>query len=157
MLGGFPERLVQRYLGTKTERAIKEVLDRGGGVGGESAGAMIQTSWLDTADNDGFTPEILALIRKHGTGAGFGLLTNAAIFPHFDKRGTAAAIRESAADPDQLAIGIDEETALIVSSDLAKVVGLGTVSMYDGAGRGAPKVVILRNGDRYDLSTRRKQ
>ena len=42
MLGGFPERLVHAYLGTKVERAINELLDRGGVVGGESAGAMIQ-------------------------------------------------------------------------------------------------------------------
>jgi cyanophycinase len=157
MLGGFPERLVHAYLGTRAERAINDLLDRGGVVGGESAGAMIQGSWLDTTDNEGFTPEILALIRKHASGAGFGLLANAAIFPHFDKRGTAAAVKESAADPDQLAIGIDEETALIVSGAVARVVGSGTVSMYDGAGRGAPKVVILRSGDRYDLAARRKE
>jgi cyanophycinase len=157
LLGGFPENLVHFYIGTKVERAIKELLDRGGVVGGESAGAMIQGSWLDTADNEGFTPEILALIRKHAPAGGFGLLANAAIFPHFDSRGPAAAIKESAADPGQLAIGIDEETALIVSGVVARVVGSGTASMYDGSGRGAPKVVILRAGDQYDLSTRRKK
>jgi cyanophycinase len=157
MLGGFPEHLVQAYLGTKVERAINDLLDRGGVVGGESAGAMIQGSWLDTTDNEGFTPEILALIRKHTSGAGFGLLANAAVFPHFDKRGTAAAIKESGADPDQLAIGIDEETALIVSGVAARVVGSGTASMYDGASHAAPSVVILRSGDRYDLAARRKE
>src|SRR5215471_11662306 len=30
MLGGFPEHLVHSYLGTKTERSIRELLDRGG-------------------------------------------------------------------------------------------------------------------------------
>src|SRR5262249_6703137 len=55
MLGGFPENLVHAYLGTKTERAIKELLERGGVVGGESAGAMIQGSWLDTTDSE-WTP-----------------------------------------------------------------------------------------------------
>lgn len=157
MLGGFPEHLVQAYLGTKVERAITELLDRGGVVGGESAGAMIQGSWLDTTDNDGFSPDILALIRKHASGAGFNLLANAAIFPHFDKRGPAAALKESAADPGQLAIGIDEETALIVNGVVARVVGSGSASMYDARGPGAPNVVILRSGDRYDLAARRKQ
>jgi cyanophycinase len=98
-----------------------------------------------------------ALIRKHGTGAGFGLLTNAAIFPHFDKRGPAAAVKETAVHRNQLAIGIDEETALVVHGDLGAVVGTGTVSMYDSSGRRTPRVVTLRNGDRYDLSTRRKE
>ena len=156
MLGGFPENLVRAYLGTKTESAIKELLARGGVVGGESAGAMIQGAWLDTTDSE-WTSEILGLIQKHGSGAGFGLLTSAAIFPHFDERGPAAAVKESAAHPDRLAIGIDNETALLVRGGLAEVVGAGTVSMYDGSGRSAPRVVILRSGDRYDLSTRRKQ
>jgi cyanophycinase len=156
MLGGFPENLVHAYLGTKTEGAIKDLLERGGVVGGESAGAMIQGSWLDTTDSE-WTPEIHALIEKHGTGAAFGLLTNAAIFPHFDKRGPAAAVKESIAHADQLAIGIDEETALIVSGRLAEVIGQGTVSLYDGSNHGAAKVVVLRSGDRYDLATRRKR
>jgi len=156
MLGGFPPNLVHAYLGTRTERAIKELLNRGGVVGGESAGAMIQGSWLDTTDDE-WTAEMHALIEKHRTGAGFGLLANAAIFPHFDKRGPAGAVTESAAHPDQLAIGIDNDTALIVRGSRAEVVGLGTVSMYDGADRRAPKVIILRSGERYDLSGRRKQ
>ena len=157
ILGGMPERLVQAYLGTKTERAIEDLLDRGGVVGGESAGAMIQGSWLDTSDSESFTADILALIRAHGTGAGFGLLTHSAVFPHFDTRGPEAAVRESAAHPDRLAIGIDEETALIVRGDQAEVVGLRAVSLYDGAGRGASNVVRLKTGERYDLAARRRQ
>ena len=157
LLGGMPERLVQAYLNTKTERAIKDLLDRGGVVGGESAGAMIQGSWLDTTDSESFTPAIHALIRAHGTGAGFGFLTQSAIFPHFDKRGPDAAVRESAAHPNQLAIGIAEETALVVRGDQAEVVGLGTVSLYNGAGGGAPGAVILKPGERYDLAARRRR
>jgi cyanophycinase len=152
ILGGFPERLVNSYLGTRTERAIRELLDRGGVVGGESAGAMIQGSWLDTTE-DGFPPDAYALIQTYGRG-GFGLLTRAAVFPHFDKRGSEAAARFSAEYPDQLGIGIDEETALVVKGDHAQVVGRGTVSMYDGRGR-ASIPVVLRSGDRYDLAARK--
>lgn len=155
ILGGFPERMVKMYLGTKTERAIKDLLSRGGVVGGESAGAMIQASWLDTTDDE-FTPNIRALIRQHGYG-GFGLLANAAIFPHFNSRGPAAAVAESAAHPNQLAIGIDEETALIVHDEQAEVIGLGTVSFYNGAVHGEGNLVTLRSGGTYDLATRRKR
>ena len=156
MLGGFPENLVQAYLGTKTERAIRELLDRGGVVGGESAGAMIQGSWLETTGSE-WTPAIHAIIQRHVTGAGFGLLTNAAIFPHFDARGPEAAINHSAAHLDQLAIGIDNDTALIVRGSLAEVVGSGAVNVYDGVSKSAPKAITLRSGDRYNFSTRRKQ
>jgi cyanophycinase len=149
ILGGFPENLVHSYLGTKTERAIHDLLDRGGVVGGESAGAMIQASWLDTT-GDEFTSEVRALIRTNGRG-GFGLLTRAAVFPHFDKRGNEAAVRFSAEHPDQLAIGIDEQTALIVKGDVAEVVGEGTVSLYDGR-RPSENPVVLRSGDQYDFA-----
>ena len=152
ILGGLPGRLVHSYLGTRTERAIRELLDRGGVVGGESAGAMIQASWLDTTDDE-FTPDIRALIKAYGRG-GFGLLTHAAVFPHFDKRGSNAAVRFSAEYPDQLGIGIDEETALIVKGDRAQVVGQGTVSMYDGRRRAA-NPIVLRSGDSYDFAVRK--
>ena len=156
ILGGFPPNLVGRYLGTLTERAIREVLDRGGVVAGQSAGAMIQASWLDTTDDE-FTPEIRAIAGRHPGGAGFGLLTNAGIFPHFDTRGPGAAVAEIAAHPDQLAIGIDNAAALIVRGDRAEVVGQGTVSMYNGAAPGTPNVTVLRSGDTYDLVARRKR
>src|SRR5258708_16210455 len=96
-----------------------------------------------------FTPEIRNLMEAHAAGGGFGLLTHAAIFPHFDKRGDEAAVKESAAHPGQLAIGIDEATALIIKGDRAEVVGLGTVSVYDGRPQGASNAVVLRNGDSY--------
>ena len=142
ILGGFPERLVQSFVGTRTERAIRELLDRGGVVGGESAGAVVQGAWLDTT-GDGF-------IR-----GGFGLLTRAAIFPHFDKRGGEAASRFLAEHPDDLGIGIDNETALIVKGNRAEVVGRGTVSVYGGR-RGPAKPVVLRSGDRYDFGVLRQ-
>ena len=96
----------------------------------------------------------------------FGMPLAAAVGPlgaqslstHGPARGSlAAAVKESAAHPDQLAIGIDNETALIVRGGLAEVVGAGTVTMYDGSSAQRAQVVILRSGDRYDLSTRRKQ
>ncbi len=113
---------------------------------------MIQASWLDTTD-DQFTPDIRALIQVYGRG-GFGLLTRAAVFPHFDKRGSAAAVRFSGEHPDQLGIGIDEETALIVKGDRAHVVGQGAVSVYEGLRRAA-NPVVLRCGDHYDLAARK--
>ena len=154
ILGGFPKNLVHSYLGTKTERAIRDLLDRGGVVGGESAGAMIQASWLDTTDDEDFTPDDRALIKANGR-AGFNLLTGAAVFPHFDTRGPDAAVKFSREHPDQLGIGIDEETALVVKGDHAEVVGLRTVSLYDGRRSGAANPVVLRSGDRYDLAARK--
>jgi cyanophycinase-like exopeptidase len=77
---------------------------------------MIQGSWLDT-------------------GAGFGLLTHAAVFPHFDARGPEAAVKASAAHPAQLVVGLDNQAALIVKGDRVEAVGPGTVSLHNASGR----------------------
>ena len=45
-VGGRHWRLVDSYAGTRTEAEIKQVLARGGVVGGTSAGASIQASYL---------------------------------------------------------------------------------------------------------------
>ena len=56
----------------------------------------------------------------------------------YPKRGNNDAVRESAAHPEQLAIGIDEATALIVRGEHAKVVGLGTVTCTMGQAAAGP-------------------
>jgi cyanophycinase len=151
ILGGFPANLIHPYLGTKTERAMRELLDRGGVVGGESAGAMIQASWLDTTDDE-FTPEILALVKTYAR-SGFGLLANVAIFPHFNLHGSEAAVKFNMDHPDHLGVGIDEETALIVKSGRFEVVGQGTVCVYGGRQQAA-NPIVLRRGDRFSIATR---
>ena len=44
--GGRQWRLVDAYMGTRTQREIEAVLARGGVIGGGSAGATIQGSYL---------------------------------------------------------------------------------------------------------------
>ena len=112
---------------------------------------MIQGSWLDTATGE-FTPDIRALIKVHGR-SGFGLLHNMAVFPNFDKRGTAAAMKFSGDYPGKAGIGIDEETALIVKDRRFRVVGRGAVTVYDGM-RQAAKPIVLRSGDHFRLPAR---
>ena len=48
--GGRQWRLVDAYADTKTEAALSEVLKNGGVIGGTSAGATIQGSYLARGD-----------------------------------------------------------------------------------------------------------
>ena len=90
--GGRQWRLADAYLGTTVEREIKALLARGGVVGGSSAGATIQGSFLvrgasGTSRNpDGDNRIVMA--RGHETG--FGLLANSAIDQHVNARGREA-------------------------------------------------------------------
>ena len=67
--GGRQWRLVDSYLHTRTEAAIRAVLDRGGVVGGSSAGATILGSYLVRGAREGNT-----LMMAPGYEEGFGLI-----------------------------------------------------------------------------------
>ena len=89
ILGGGEERLVAAYLGTRTEREIKVLLERGGVVGGTSAGAIIQSSYIEAEGDTNYTAPIREIMRAHALGSGFGLLSNSVVAPHFMQRGRA--------------------------------------------------------------------
>jgi cyanophycinase len=67
--GGRQWRLADAYLNTRTEREIKAVLARGGVIGGTSAGATIQGSYLVRGALEGNS-----IMMAPGHEQGFGLL-----------------------------------------------------------------------------------
>ena len=69
-------RLAAAYLDTLTLRELWAVLDRGGVIGGESAGAIIQGSFIVRGRPD------KPLLMAKGHERGFGFLKNVAINPH---------------------------------------------------------------------------
>ena len=74
--GGRQWRLVDAYKNTLTEKLIGEVLERGGVVGGSSAGATIQGSYLARGD----TKNNQIMMGDHEEG--FGFIKNVAIDQH---------------------------------------------------------------------------
>jgi len=152
ILGGAEEQLVLSYVGTRTEQEIHRLVARGGVLGGTSAGAMIQASYMPTS-NEFYTEPILKIIREQGTGGGFGLLTNSTVAPHFAQRQYERALKATiAAHPDLLGIGIDEATALIVHGSQIEVIGEGRVSLYDGRDHHGQDHLTLSPGGKSDLS-----
>jgi cyanophycinase len=160
--GGRQWRLVDAYGGTKTEAAFKAVLDRGGVIGGSSAGASIQGSFLargDTATNQ-------ILVGDHTVG--FGYLRNVAIDQHVLVRGRIFDMFDILkVRPELLGFGCDENTAFVVDGDSAHVIGASYCVIYDGgfwSREGSeqknlpPKnqiFYLLRAGDKYDLAARK--
>lgn len=149
--GGRQWHLVDAYGGTKTEAAIRAVLDRGGVVGGSSAGASIQGSFLVRGDTESNT----VMMGDHQRG--FAYLRNVGIDQHVLRRNRHFDLIEVVeAHPELLGIGIDENTALVVQGDQAEVIGASYVLVYDNrstVGRGG-KFYFLAPGDRFDLATR---
>lgn len=151
--GGRQWRLADAYLGTRTERELHALLARGGVIGGTSAGASIQASYLMRGAPEGNT-----IVMAPGHEIGFGFLRNTAVDQH-------VLVRERLGDlPTVLAthagllgIGIDEGTAIVVQRDTFAVIGASKVFVYGG--RDAPDsgqvYRMLGTGDRYDLAGRK--
>lgn len=150
--GGRQFRLVDSYAGTRTEEALRKVLDRGGVIGGTSAGASVLGSFLVRGDTE--TNAIIMGDHQNG----FGYLRGVAIDQHVLRRNRHFDMLELLdARPELLGIGLDEDTAIIVRGDHFDVLGTSYVLIYDRqttTGREGT-FYFLAPGDGYDLATRR--
>ena len=149
--GGRQWRLVDAYLNTKVHEALWHVLERGGIIGGSSAGATIQGSYLARGD----TKTNTIMMGDHEEGMGF--LKNTAIDQHLLKRNRQFDLIEIIeAKPELLGIGIDEDTAILVSGDQFEVIGNSYVAIYDHGCTldSGGRFYFMSPGDRFNLKTR---
>ena len=153
--GGRQWRLVDAYLNTRVEKELYRLLDRGGVIGGSSAGATIQGSYLVRGAREGNT-----IMMAPGYEQGLGFLRKSAIDQHVLTRH-----RENDLDqvidryPALLGIGIDESTAIVVHGNQFEVIGKSKVLIHDSKYRpqeDGKRYYLLQAGDRFDLKHRRK-
>lgn len=166
LTGGRQHRTADAYLHTLTHTELKNILKRGGIIGGHSAGASIQGSYLARGgrEEDGgyniiSTPEV-----------GFGFVTNTAFDQHhLDRNRHYDMFDLLALRPNLLGIGISENAAILVQGNEFEVLGDTYVAIYDGTfwsnyyneidtlETGKNKFYVLKNGDTYNLKERRVQ
>ena len=165
--GGRQWRLVDSYGDTLAEQEFRAVLERGGAIGGSSAGATIQGSFLARGDTTGNT----IMLGDHQRG--FAYLTNATIDQHVVARGRELDLIEVLTDPESrmepghekkslMGFGVDEDTAMVVTGDHFEVIGKpsGAVLVYDPTSwaKGLPakqKFLRLGPGSIYDMNLRK--
>ena len=149
--GGRQWRLADAYLNTRTHEELFALLARGGVIGGSSAGATIQGSFLVRGDTQGNA----LMIGDHTQGMGF--LKNVAIDQHLLKRNRHFDMLPVILQhPELLGIGIDEDTAIVVQRNRFEVLGQGYVAIYDNQRYIPPEggFYFLAPGDFFDLKTR---
>jgi cyanophycinase len=150
--GGRQWRLVDSYLDTRVHKELRALLERGGVIGGSSAGATIQGSYLVRGAREGNQ-----IMMAKGYERGMGFLKNAAIDQHIDTRkrenDMAEVIR---AHPELLGIGLYESTAIVTQGDKFEVIGDGKVAITDGRERDGKRYYLLSTGERFDLKARAK-
>jgi cyanophycinase len=152
--GGRQWRFVDAYMSTKAEGLFRDVLRRGGVIGGSSAGASIQSQYMPRGSPLG-NLEMMA----EGYERGLGFLPGAAVDQHFTQRhrhGDMTCLMRRY--PQLLGIGLDEGTAIVVRGSTAEIIGLGQVHFYDyrtGPPASDCDYVAAESGQRYNLVNRK--
>lgn len=143
--------LAKAYLGTKTQRELLRVLERGGVIGGNSAGAMMLGSYLIRGRSD--KPVLMAKDFDRG----FGFLSNVAINTFLtEQKHENELISVADTYPDILGIGIDQLAAIVVKGDRVEVIGDGRVAIYDNVLHWDKWYYYLTPGSRFDLARRKE-
>ena len=153
--GGRQWRLADSYLHTRTERELHAVLARCGVIGGSSAGATIQGSYLVRGAVEGNE-----VMMAKGHEQGFGFLKNSAIDQHVNTRHRENDLTPViTTHPELLGMALDESTTVLVRGDRLKMFGDGRVIFHFQGFKSGPDgnhYLQLAPGEEFDLQTRLK-
>ena len=140
--GGDQSRVTEVYLGTAVERALNGVLDRGGVIGGTSAGAAIMSRVMITGGQ-----------ARATVGTGFGFLPGAVVDQHALRRNRINRLLGVLAEhPDLTGVAVNEATALVVHQGRWRVMGNSYVAICRPSGGGQPlRVDVFHDGDAGSL------
>jgi cyanophycinase len=119
LLGGFPHYLAQILAGSISWQAILEAYLTGAVIGGSSAGAMVLCQHY-------FDPHTGSVVE------GLNLVPKACVVPHHDTFGGSWVSDLKSLLPEDVLIGIDEETGMIDDGTGGRwnVYGKGSVTLY---------------------------
>jgi cyanophycinase len=114
MGGGFQSRLSALYAGTKAEATLRAIVERGGVVGGISAGAAAMSRVMIRSGRG----ENVVVDR------GLGLLETAIVDQHFTQRKRLQRLLTAVEQNEgKVGLGIDEGTAVVVNGSRLRVIG----------------------------------
>lgn len=130
--GGDQLRITSMVGGTPIYDALKSASKRGCIIVGTSAGASVMSDTMIVQGEDENSPRKCTL----NMAPGLGFIKNVMIDQHFDQRGRIGRLLTGIAqNPEVLGVGIDEDTAIIVTDKgVAEVIGSGAVYFVDGSG-----------------------
>lgn len=166
MTGGNQSYLTEVFNDTASLNAMNILLNRGGVIGGSSAGAQVQSSFMTRGD---FSQKRIMGDGQHQDG--FGFLKNVALDVHVAQRRRVGDLsklyilprskyRNQKINPiDILGVGIDEGTAVVFMGGVFEVRGKGNVHIYDAKKWNdvtGPSYMKLMDGEAYNLSAREK-
>jgi len=165
--GGDQLRISSQIGDTPIERQIRELHRSGGVIAGTSAGASVMS---ETMLVKGASSESYRIGELH-MAPGLGLVRDVIIDQHFAERGRYGRLLGAVAhNPRLLGIGIDEDTAIVVTGRDFRVIGSGAAYVVDGEAATHSNIAearadralsmfdvrmhVLSSGDRFSLDRR---
>lgn len=153
--GGTPNIYSQVYRGTKTDSALLRLLERGGVIAGNSAGAMIQGQWNGlymayAEENEflnypmlNFLPGVI--IRAHVNSG-----------DDMSRRDFIPLVEQY---PRLLALGLPESTGAIIHKNIIRVSG-DSIFIYDSTqikpSVNSDNYLVLHHGETFNVETRQQ-
>jgi len=168
--GGDQLKITSQIGDTPTYRRIQEIhREEGGVIADTSAGASMM---CETMLVSGGGDESATVGETVQMAPGLGFVGGVVIDQHFAERGRMGRLLGAVAqNPKSLGLGIDEDTAIVVSGHTFSVIGKGSVYVLDGStvtwsnvaegeaennlGVHDVRMHVLAAGDRFDLRGRR--
>ena len=153
--GGRQWNIVDSYANTRTLPEFHKVLERGGVIGGSSAGATIQGEYLVRGDTSGAA---VMMTPEPAHQEAFKFLRRSAIDQHINARNRwDDLIPVIQKFPNLLGLGLSEGTAIVVTGDKFEVMGKWKVAVHDNTRLYQPwekPYFVLSAGDVYNMKTR---
>ncbi len=131
LTGGNQLRLSSTIGGTRLAEAMLDRFRAGAVVAGTSAGASAMSSHMIAFGASGATPKH----RMAAIAVGLGMLPGVIVDQHFQQRNRLGRLLSVIAqNPSLLGLGVDEDTAGVVTPDhVMEVIGRGSITIVDGA------------------------
>jgi cyanophycinase len=165
--GGDQLHITSLLGGTEMQRLIHRRYERGLVIGGTSAGAAMMSNSMIVSGEADENPKIGGV----EIGPGMDLIVGAMIDTHFSQRGRHGRLLTAVAHyPQDIGIGIDERTAMVVNKTEFEVFGEGAVTVIDAGAMTytslpyaeeeknlslfGVRVHVLSAGHKFDLAAR---
>jgi cyanophycinase len=154
--------------GSPLHNLLYKRIEKGFIVAGTSAGAAMMSNSMIVSGRSDNSPKVGGV----EIAPGMDLLSGTIIDTHFSQRGRHGRLLTAIAHyPQDLGIGIDERTAVVISNGVFRVIGEGVVTIMDGSGMKhndlpsrkkeetlglfGVEVHVLPAGYKYDLKKRK--
>ena len=140
--GGDQSRISECFLGTKfLKNLINKFNSEHFVVAGTSAGAMCMSENMITGGKE-----------KVECGLGLSLIPELIIDSHFIERDRLSRLVEAVSIyPNRIGVGISENTAIIIKNGKFRIIGNGSVTVFDSTNIKDSRFNVLYPGDRFSI------